>query len=536
MPLILVVEQEQRYIERISEALSSYGWAVEGVRDRESALEHVDDGPVDLLVVASDVSGASELLATFVRRAGGPGAVLLVPENPDKEVAELEADEVVQKPFTAKAIRQAVRRCLADEAKRGGDGSTGEPQAVSTGVSSGSGANGSAGSVAAGVAAGGDPGKAGSGSLGALLTSEDIFGDVVSELESALSGGVATAAPAEEEDTTSDDAEVVEEMVLEAEAPAAEVSAEEPPTEELPAGEASSEEVAEASSNEEEQAAEAQEQEVEPVAAEAESEEAPETEDAKAAAEETDAEGAEPGARPAPPRLDPAKVLEERIRQAAEEGKRLAARSTPGLASGAAESADELLREVMPNIGPTTESTAAPARATREEIDALLSSVVKTEVPAETRADSPAEASEAAAGSETPGGPESAREPEPVGEAPVVDEPVLIEGLAPIEPAHSDLSPALEVFGENANRGLGAGMKLALAIVIIVVLAIVAFVVSGQIGSDVAPATPPGGAAVTPLEPVTPTEEPAPQSDEGETKEEISRRDTPTVGTAPSFS
>ena len=126
MPLILVVEQEQRYVERISEALSAHGWEVEGVASRELAQQAVADRSVSVVIVNSEVPESGELILSFSRRFGGPGTVVLIPENGDAGVGKLGADEVLQKPFTDQDIRQAVRRCVIGGAD-GAPAVAGEP-------------------------------------------------------------------------------------------------------------------------------------------------------------------------------------------------------------------------------------------------------------------------------------------------------------------------------------------------------------------------------------------------------------------------
>ena len=203
MPLIVVVEQEKRYVERIEQALSPQGWEIQGVADRAAAMQQATDSEVALLVVNSEVSEAAELVSSFSRDKGGPGAVLLVPESSKGDTSELGADEVLHKPFTDQEISLAVRRCISaaqgDEAAaamKGGEEPAGPMAMVDDGVQ---------------------------------LTSEDIFGDVMSELEDAFSLATGDGDEPAEEAVVAEvepEAEAVEEEA------ASELPAEEPAEEE----------------------------------------------------------------------------------------------------------------------------------------------------------------------------------------------------------------------------------------------------------------------------------------------------------------
>ncbi len=114
MSLILVVEQEGRYIERIHDALASEGWQVRVANDRASAERAAAQERPALVVVSSEVGGAREILAGFSRRRGGPGALVLVSEGSEGALsaANYEADDLLAKPFTDSDLRLLVRRTL----------------------------------------------------------------------------------------------------------------------------------------------------------------------------------------------------------------------------------------------------------------------------------------------------------------------------------------------------------------------------------------------------------------------------------------
>ncbi|MGE5234417.1 MAG: TonB family protein [Acidobacteriota bacterium] len=147
MSLILVVEQEGRYVERIQDVLTAEGWQIQVVDGRSSALQAAAAAAPQLVLVSIDIGEAGQLLDQFSRHRGGPGSVALVPEAQAGRITaqELGADDLLNKPFTDQDLRLTVRRTLssAREAKPN--------------------------------AAGGRSGK--------QLTSADIFADVLAEVE-----------------------------------------------------------------------------------------------------------------------------------------------------------------------------------------------------------------------------------------------------------------------------------------------------------------------------------------------------------------
>jgi TonB family protein len=149
MSLILVVEQEGRYIERVHDALTAEGWRVKVVNGREAALQAAASEAPVLVLVNSDLPDGVQLLDQFSRHRGGPGTVALVPERSVGRVTaqELGADELLGKPFSDQDLRLLVRRALSAQRE-----------------------------VKPNVPA--SPGK--------QLTSEDIFGDVLAEVESGV--------------------------------------------------------------------------------------------------------------------------------------------------------------------------------------------------------------------------------------------------------------------------------------------------------------------------------------------------------------
>jgi TonB family protein len=165
MALILVVEQEGRYIERIRDALGSEGWRAKVVGASSDALRAASSEAPSLVLVNAELEGAASLYASFARRSGGPGVVALVSERQVGEATaeRLAVDDVLPKPFTDQQLRLVVRRGLAGTRQPG------------------------AGRPSSPAAEGDDDGR---------LTSQEIFGDLVAEIESEVSATEAPAAPA----------------------------------------------------------------------------------------------------------------------------------------------------------------------------------------------------------------------------------------------------------------------------------------------------------------------------------------------------
>ncbi len=158
MALILVVEREQRYIERIQDALFVEGYRVHFVGGRAEALQAAAGSAPDLVIASAEAPGVEALAISFSRRSGGPGVVALMPESLEGvDAAAIEADEFLIKPFSDQDLRLTVRRALA--ARR-------------------------------------DPARARVADTDdQQLTSKDIFGDVLAEVEDDLRRPTESEAP-----------------------------------------------------------------------------------------------------------------------------------------------------------------------------------------------------------------------------------------------------------------------------------------------------------------------------------------------------
>jgi TonB family protein len=160
MASILVVGQEQRSLERFHRVLSGEGWRVRLAEGRAQALQAAALEPPDLVVAGADVPGAEELAGAFRRSSGGPGIVVVMTEGGTPSGPAVLGDDRLRQPFGDQDLVTAVRRMLA--------AGTGAARPVAPPV---------------------------------RLTSQEIFGDVLAEVEgqfgqpASTAGGQASAPP-----------------------------------------------------------------------------------------------------------------------------------------------------------------------------------------------------------------------------------------------------------------------------------------------------------------------------------------------------
>ena len=158
MSSILVLERESRHLERIHDALTAEGYRVKAVVDHAEALAAAASEAPSLLLLDADAPGAESLARSFSRSAGGPGVIALVAGGAAVGPPPLGADDQVAKPFSDGELRQAVLRVASL-------GRAAAPPPAAT-------------------------------PLDQRLTSQDIFGDMLEEVESELAAGAPSAAPA----------------------------------------------------------------------------------------------------------------------------------------------------------------------------------------------------------------------------------------------------------------------------------------------------------------------------------------------------
>jgi TonB family protein len=147
MASILVVGQEQRSLERFHRVLSAEGWRVRVAQGRAQALQAAALEPPDLVLAGAEMPGAEELAGAFRRSAGGPGIVVVLPETGVPTGPAVLGDDRLRLPFGDQDLVAAVRRMLAVARE-------------------------ATGPAAAPV----------------RLTSQEIFGDVLAEVEGELGG------------------------------------------------------------------------------------------------------------------------------------------------------------------------------------------------------------------------------------------------------------------------------------------------------------------------------------------------------------
>ena len=149
MSLILVFEPDSEARGRIESALTAEGWSVE--------LDETSPGrTADLVVLSGDHPEAGELARRFARSGGGPGVLLL--EGAGSEAAGADVEGRLEKPFGEQQIRAAVRRCLSRLQREAAERAARE-----------------------------------AASSGEQLTSADLFGDMLAEVEDEVAAGAPEA-------------------------------------------------------------------------------------------------------------------------------------------------------------------------------------------------------------------------------------------------------------------------------------------------------------------------------------------------------
>ncbi len=112
--LLVIGDAEER--ERIRAALGERGHWVTAVDDRRGALRAAADQAPDLVLVSSEVSGAAEVVKSFGSRNGGPGALLLAPPDRTEDafvIYEAGADRILSQPVRIRDLVDAVEQSLA---------------------------------------------------------------------------------------------------------------------------------------------------------------------------------------------------------------------------------------------------------------------------------------------------------------------------------------------------------------------------------------------------------------------------------------
>jgi serine/threonine protein kinase len=111
MPSILVLEQDPRSLERLHHTLGTAGWRVRIVHDPAEAFTAAAAERPDLVIVGASVSGSASVAGSFARRSGGPGVLALLPPGTTAAGFDgLPADELLPAPFTDQDLLAAVQR------------------------------------------------------------------------------------------------------------------------------------------------------------------------------------------------------------------------------------------------------------------------------------------------------------------------------------------------------------------------------------------------------------------------------------------
>ncbi|HBL31964.1 MAG TPA: hypothetical protein DD490_34510, partial [Acidobacteria bacterium] len=111
MPSILILEQDPRSLERMNRTLSALGWRVRVAGEAAQAHQAATAERPDLVIVATGVPEAAAIAGLFSRRAGGPGVLGLLPPGATPEAFPgLAADVLLAQPFTDQELASAVQR------------------------------------------------------------------------------------------------------------------------------------------------------------------------------------------------------------------------------------------------------------------------------------------------------------------------------------------------------------------------------------------------------------------------------------------
>jgi TonB family protein len=117
MPLILLAEDEAPTIDQVRTVLASQGWLVKTVDSRDQALRAASEFAPQLVLVNDRLAGVKDLVRTFSRRSGGPGIVLLSAEANGVDSHQHDAQDieaVLKKPLQTEDLITTIRDRLAE--------------------------------------------------------------------------------------------------------------------------------------------------------------------------------------------------------------------------------------------------------------------------------------------------------------------------------------------------------------------------------------------------------------------------------------
>ncbi|MEO1083813.1 MAG: protein kinase, partial [Acidobacteriota bacterium] len=174
MSLILVVEKDADYRNQLEAALRAGGHETEAVPSCEAGEQNALRRRPDLVLASGMLPGAPQLLGKFSKRNGGPGAAVIVPAQMAAELSapQFGADMLLPKPLAPGALAGvlALLPAASPASPAPSRPAPAKPTPAATPPAS---------------SAGGPPSSdpALLPNVGAQLTSEEIFGDVLAEVE-----------------------------------------------------------------------------------------------------------------------------------------------------------------------------------------------------------------------------------------------------------------------------------------------------------------------------------------------------------------
>ncbi len=118
MSVVLIVEQDSSYSQRIAEALEPEGFAIETCEDPDTARRIAAEAVPRLVIASASLPDVRSFLDGFSRARGGPGAIVLIPTTLVGRVsaADYHADDILAKPFTTQELKDVVGTFLPEVA------------------------------------------------------------------------------------------------------------------------------------------------------------------------------------------------------------------------------------------------------------------------------------------------------------------------------------------------------------------------------------------------------------------------------------
>jgi serine/threonine protein kinase/DNA-binding NarL/FixJ family response regulator len=116
MVFILLASADEERGAELRESLGAQGWWITLVGDREGALRAAADHEPEVVVVDAMLPGAAELVRIFSSRNGGPGALVLGPPEGEHEslaFTEAGADELLSSSPAVEEVIRAIQRVAA---------------------------------------------------------------------------------------------------------------------------------------------------------------------------------------------------------------------------------------------------------------------------------------------------------------------------------------------------------------------------------------------------------------------------------------